>query len=174
MFAFLVYKENKADLYFIFALQILSVYMKHNQLSSNWTLLFNIFLPTLWLTFFGVFLIAVLQADKSKVDTSVNYLLYGLIFFVLIFLIIFKYTVFRLKRIDTDETHIYVTNYFKAARYPFQDIESIVKNKGILFSYGTLILKGKGVFGNKIVFLASSPRLEVFTLMHPEVKVIVG
>ena len=145
--------------------------MKNNQLSSNWTLLFKIFIPTLWLAFFGTFLIAVLQAEKTAKDTSVNYLLYGLILLVGIFLIVFRYTLFRLKRIDTDETHFYVSNYFKAARYPFIDIESISVTKGILFSYGTLKLKGKGIFGDKIPFLASKPRVEVFKLVNPNLKI---
>ncbi len=145
--------------------------MKNNQLSSNWTLLFRLFIPTLWFAFFGTFLIAVLRADKSQTDTSVNYLLYGLIFFVFAFLIIFRYTLFRLKRIDTDETHIYVSNYFKSARYLFRDIESITVSKGILFNYGTLNLRGRGIFGNKIIFLASSPRLEVFRLMNENIDI---
>lgn len=145
--------------------------MKNNQLSSNWTLLFRLFIPTLWFAFFGTFLIAVLRADKSQTDTSVNYLLYGLIFFVLAFLIIFRYTLFRLKRIDTDETHIYVSNYFKSARYLFRDIESITVSKGILFNYGTLNLRGSGIFGDKIIFLASAPRLEVFRLMNENVDI---
>ncbi len=145
--------------------------MKNNQLSSNWTLLFKIFIPTIWFAFFGTFLIAVLRADKSASDTTVNYLLYGLIFMVIAFLIIFWYTLFRLKRIDTDETHLYVSNYFKSARYPFYDIETINISKGIVFSYGTLTLKGPGIFGDKLIFLASKPRVEVFRLMHPEVAI---
>ena len=145
--------------------------MKNNQLSSNWTLLFRLFIPTLWFAFFGTFLIAVLRADKSQSDISVNYLLYGLFFFVFAFIIIFRYTLFRLKRIDTDDTHIYVSNYFKSVRYLFRDIESITVSKGILFNYGTLNLKGKGIFGDKIIFLASAPRLEVFRLMHQNIDI---
>ncbi len=138
------------------------------QLSSSWTLGFRIFFPTLWIAFFGTFLIALFTTGKPMVGPlDANYLRYGLLVFVAIFLFIFWKTVFRLKRVDADKDYIYVTNYFKNVRYPHVDIEKIEITKGILFQYGTLVLKGNGSFGNRILFLLSKKRLELFILENP-------
>ena len=139
------------------------------QLSSSWTLGFRIFLPTFWIAFFGVFFVTTLLTDKDQIgQMSMNGLRWGLLAFIAIFVLVFWKTVLRLKRIDADKEYIYVTNYFKNVRYPHADIEKIELSKGIIFNYGTLVLKGKGVFGSRILFLASRKRVEIFILENPQ------
>lgn len=139
------------------------------QLSTSWTLALRIFLPTLWLTFFGTFLISVLFTDKSTLgDLPVGALRLGLAIFIAIFLIVFWKTLFQIKRIDADKDYVYITNYFKNVRYPHADVEKIELSKGLIFNYATMFLKGKGTFGDRIVFLASRKRLELFLLENPE------
>ncbi len=141
------------------------------QLSSSWTLAFRIFFPTLWIAFFGTFLITLFMTDKPLVGPlSTNYLRYGLLVFVAVFIFVFWKTVFRLKRVDADKEYVYVTNYFKSLRYPHVDVEKIEVSKGFVFHYGTLVLKGEGSFGKRIVFLLSQKRLELFILENPHLK----
>ena len=141
------------------------------QLSSNWTMAFSIFFPTLWIAFFGTFLIAIILTDKSAVGTwSINSLRFGLTVFVGLFIFIFWKTLFRLKRVDADNTSVYITNFFKAVKYPHADIEKIEVDKGLIFTFGTVVLRGKGRFGQRVLFLCSSRRLEVFLEENPEIQ----
>ena len=139
------------------------------QLSSSWTLGFRIFLPTFWLAFFGTFFLTTLFTDKNQIgQMSMNGLRWGLLAFIGIFLFIFWKTVLRLKRVDADKTHVYVTNYFKNVGYKHEDVEKIELSKGIIFNYGTLVLKGAGRFGKRILFLASRKRVEIFIAENPQ------
>jgi hypothetical protein len=139
------------------------------QLSTSWTLALRIFLPTLWLTFFGAFLISVLFTDKSTLGgLPVGSLRIGLALFIAVFLFVFWKTLFQIKRIDADKDYVYITNYFKNVRYPHSDVEKIELAKGLIFNYATMFLKGKGTFGDRITFLASRKRLELFLLENPE------
>ena len=141
----------------------------NRQLSSSWTLGFRIFLPTFWIAFFGVFFVTTLLTDKNQIgQMSMNGLRWGLLIFISIFVFVFWKTVLRLKRIDADNEYVYVTNYFKNVRYPHADIEKLELSIGIILNYGTLVLKGKGVFGSNILFLASRKRIEIFMLENPQ------
>ena len=144
------------------------------QLSSNWTMVFRIFIPTLWLAFFGTFLISVLLSDKTSVGAvSLTSLKVGLTLFVALFAFIFWKTVFRLKRIDADGSFFYITNFFNAVSYPHVDIEKIELSKGIAFTFGTLVLKGSGRFGSRILFLCSRQRLAMFIAENPKLMDLV-
>jgi hypothetical protein len=141
------------------------------QLSTSWTLALRIFLPTLWLAFFGTFLVAVSFSDKGHIgDLPVSYLRLGLMVFIAVFAFIFWKTILKLRRIDADKEYVYVTDYFKNRRYLHSDVEKIELSTGFLFKYATLILKGTGAFGNRIVFLASRKRLELFLEENPLLK----
>lgn len=129
----------------------------------------RIFLPTFWIAFFGTFFLTTLFTDKNQIgQISMNGLRWGLLAFIAIFVLVFWKTVLRLKRIDADKEFIYVTNYFKNIRYPHMDIEKIELSKGIVFNYGTLVLKGKGRFGDRILFIASRKRVEIFIAENPQ------
>jgi hypothetical protein len=141
------------------------------QLSSNWTMAFSIFFPTLWIAFFGTFWMAIILTDKSAVGTwSIDSLRVGLGIFIATFILIFWKTLFRLKRVDADNESVYVTNFFKAVKYPHADIERIEVDKGLIFTFGTVVLRGKGRFGKRILFLCSRRRLDVFMEENPQIK----
>ena len=143
------------------------------QLSTSWTLALRIFLPTFWIAFFGTFFIVTLLTDKNQVgDMSMNGLRWGLLVFITVFALIFWKTVLRLKRIDGDNEAVFVTNYFKNVRYPHADVERIELSKGLVFNYGTLVLKGKGTFGDRILFVASRRRVEIFIAENPNVSLL--
>ncbi len=140
----------------------------NRQLSSSWTLGFRIFLPTFWLAFFGTFFLATLFTDKNQIgEISMNGLRWGLLAFISVFVFVFWKTVLRLKRIDADNESVYVTNFFTNVGYKHQYVEKIELSKGIVFNYGTLVLKDKGQFGDRILFLASRKRIEIFIEENP-------
>lgn len=141
------------------------------QLSSSWTLIFRIFFPTLWIAFFGVFTISVVFSSKTQIGgITTSGLGMGLLVFFFVFLFIFWRTVFRLKRIDATPEHVYVTNFFKNVRYKHAYVERVEVTKGILFHFGTLVLKEKATFGDRIPFIASKKRLEIFFEENPECR----
>ena len=144
------------------------------QLSSSWTLIVRLFFPTLWIGFFGTFFLSVLFTSKTQVGgLSTSNLGIGLGIFLALFLFIFYKTIFRLKRIDATSEFMYVTNYFKNVRYKHEYIQKIETSKGFLFSYGTLVLKEKALFGDRIPFIVSRKRLEIFLEENPELKILV-
>ena len=139
------------------------------QLSSNFTMMFRIFLPTLWISFFGTFWLATLLSHSENTGPfPTSGLRLGLTIFFFVFLLIFWKTVFRLKRVDADGEFVYVTNFLKSVRYPHQDVDKIEIEKGFVFMFGTLVLKGKGRFGDRILFLLSRRRLELFLSENPQ------
>lgn len=144
------------------------------QLSSSWTMIIRLFFPTLWIAFFGTFFISVLFTTKSQVGgLQTSSLGIGLGVFILIFLFIFYKTVFRLKRVDATPEYMYVTNYIKSVRYKHEYIEKIETSKGIFFNFGTLVLKEKATFGDRIPFILSKKRLEIFIEENPNLKLVV-
>ena len=80
------------------------------------------------------------------------------------------FTLMRLKRIEVGQEGVYVTNYFKNVRYPFSEIDGITTTSLVLFSVGTLHLKGKGSFGKSITFIPSPSRFYAFFEENPGLK----
>ena len=124
------------------------------RLSSNWTLFLKLFLPVFWIAFFSGFVIAAFVTDPQIAPQIANnkFRLQSVLF-VLAGIIFFAFTFFRLKRIDADDSHIYVTNYFKTYRYPVQDIEKITLYNHLILKAAHLKFKGKTSFGKKVIFI---------------------
>ena len=92
----------------------------------------------------------------------------GLAFFLLLGFLFFYFTVFRLKRIDINNEFVFISSYYTNVKYPIIDIDKIkVSDYGILH-LGKMTLKGKGVFGDKISFIASQRSLKKFLTENPE------
>ena len=138
--------------------------------SSTSTVFLKYFLPTIWTVFFGTLFVVILFAGHVRVgtmDSTVFKLIYGFCFLSIIALMYF--TIFKLRRVELDEEFVYVTNYIKTYRYPFNSIESIKK-----FHYGWWLiyrieLKEAGFFGKRITFLAKKKRLVTFLKDNPQV-----
>lgn len=63
----------------------------------------------------------------------------------------------------------YVSNYFKTYKLIYSDIEKIDIIPAGRLLIVTFILKAKGSFGKKIVFLASKNLYEIFLKENPEI-----
>lgn len=140
-----------------------------HQISSSWTLFNRIFFPTFFLVFFGVGNLAFWFVNFENYMMS-NLLFYRVLFMAmfLVGLIVFYNTSWKLKRIDIDDEFVYVSNYFKTARYSFDMIETIkekmsfTNNKSV---YITLVLPG--TFGQVIRFKPDKIRYEKFFKSNP-------
>jgi hypothetical protein len=130
------------------------------QVSSSWTLILKIFLPVLYIAFFGTFVMVVWFTQKIPASVSGNSFRITLTLILLVGLFLFYKTVFRLHRLDMDDTYLYVTNYWTHRRYLRSDIEQIQSEKIPFFRLGRLKLKGEGFFGNEILFLSKKILLD--------------
>jgi len=147
--------------------------MQTQSISSGWTLFLKLVLPIMWTTFFGTFVAVILFSEDGAYliaggmitpfiarVISLSFLLLGIFFFYWLFM--------RLKRVDVDNDFMYVTNYFKARRYPYHNIEKIVGNQYLMFRPVTVYFKEAGTFGKKITFL-SSKEFRKFLGKRPDV-----
>jgi hypothetical protein len=70
--------------------------------------------------------------------------------------------------VEADDFFVYVTDYFRTARYPFHNIEEIKTAAYPFFNLAYIRLKQRGIFGRKIWFIHKSEAFERVVLNHPE------
>jgi hypothetical protein len=139
------------------------------RISSNATLALKIFIPTIWVVFFGAFTLAFLIGKMYATPTLDNWFL-RLVWsagFLTIWLLI-RFTLWKLCRIDIDADFLYVSDYFKTARYPKHNIESISSQSYGLFRLGVVRYQVPGVFGKKSIFLENKGRITELWRALPE------
>lgn len=145
------------------------------RISSNATLFLKIFIPTIWLVFFGLFSIAVLISEVSYFGpVPALWMKTGLVAFLLLGFLFFYFTFFRLKRVELDELYVYASNYFKTARYPYHNVEKITERDLGLFHIVWIYLKVPGQFGKKLTFLLDESMLKDFLAKYPETAVSIA
>ena len=133
------------------------------RLSSNWTLFLKIFLPIFWISFFGGFAIAAFVSNKSEVPffTSKSFQL-KIVLFILMGIIFFAFTFFRLKRVDGEKGFVFISNYFRTYRYPVDTINEIVIYDHLIVKAAHLSFTGKSSMGQKIIFIPYMDNLPGF------------
>ena len=141
------------------------------RVSSNLTILFKLFIPTVWIVFFTTFTLALFLVDEQSLPflTSPVFKYPFLGLYVIFFLAIY-FTIMQLKRVEMGSDYYAVTNYFKSYRLYYEDILKIqiIPLGGLKLI--TIRLKAKGSFGDKITFLASKQLLDLFLDSQPDVK----
>ena len=142
------------------------------RISTNLTLFYKFFLPIFWTVFFGATTIAVMLmsfhtgAATLFDNISIPIFRIGTVFFFLTGVAFLYWAFFRLKRVERDEHFIYVTNYFKTARYPYHNIEQIEENDFLISTSVSIVLKKAGIFGKRITFIPSQKRYKKFKEEH--------
>ncbi|MDF1695589.1 MAG: hypothetical protein P1U56_07140 [Saprospiraceae bacterium] len=139
------------------------------RLSSNFTLFFKLFVPTGWVSFFGLFAVVIFlvdTTDKPLLGTT-EFRIGYLIFFV-VFLTLIYFTIFQLKRVEYEDGHIFATDYFKTITFPLENIVRISKMNLGIFTVVWLHLQSKGIFGKRIPFLAKRTNFKTFESNHPQ------
>ncbi len=140
------------------------------QVSSNLTLFLKIFIPTFYLVFFGAFVGTIWFAgydNFGKIDGDI--LRWASLFCYLAVTTIFLFTTMKLKRVEMDGQHLFVTNYFKHFRYSYDSIESIKEKEYPFVKIIQIRFKQTGSFGKKVSFLPSKSRFKAFLVSYPEV-----
>lgn len=116
---------------------------------------FKFFIPIVWTSFFGALMISIfLHSGMNRAIRSYSeWLPYGFLALFLLVIVSFYKTIWQLKRVEVDEYFIYVSDYFKTARYPYHQIDNIRETQFLGLSLVDILLKNKGIFGKKIFFL---------------------
>lgn len=132
---------------------------KTTHLSANSTLFWRVFVPIFGTVFLGA-LASVFwftPADELYLRTMsiTSVRLIVTLLFVSWLLLVYR-TVLRLLRVDANDVHLYVTNYWTTVRYPWIDVERIETVRRLGRRIVHIYLKAPGRFGAKISFLPGS------------------
>lgn len=140
------------------------------RVSSNLTFILKIIIPTIWTTFFGLFVIAFFTVDPEQAPILHNPVFkWGFLAGYLTFVGFLLLTFMRLLRVEYDAEAIYVTNYFKTVRYTWDSIDHIKSyNLGIV-KLISIRLRDKGQFGKKIRYIAARTRLQDILAETPSI-----
>ncbi len=127
-------------------------------ISSNKTLFWRIFIPVFGTVFFVGINTALLLISEENLYLSFPAIWARLtaILLLLIWLYLVKRSIWRLKRIDANETHLFVTNYWETVRYPWTDIAEIAETRRMGRRLVHFKLAAPGRFGQVISMLAGS------------------
>lgn len=138
------------------------------QLSSSTTLFWKIFLPAFWSAFLGAFIIGAFLVDEPyMLGFPTLFFKLFLIGILSLSLLYFKYNFINLKRIDANETHLFVSSYFKNYKYSYESIEKIaLKRKN--GNKAILAFVEPSSFGKEIPFLLSKRNMKKFLETYPE------
>jgi hypothetical protein len=127
-------------------------------LSSTSTLFWRLFVPVFSTMMFLVAFLAFWLIREEDLYLSfpaiyarltVTLMLLGWVFFL-------YRTIWKLRRVDASVTHLYVTDYWKTARYPWADVAKMTESRHLGRRIAHFHLKGSGIFGDKISFLPTS------------------
>lgn len=143
--------------------------METHRISSSATLLLLLMVPTLWAVFFGLFTLAMWIGGSDVTPLFSNPAIrWSVTVFYLFGLLLLRASFLRLKRIELDKDSIYITNFFKHARYSHESIEKMQKLNFGLFSILHIRLKEKGIFGQKIIALLAKSKFDQFMPLYPK------
>ena len=139
------------------------------RLSSNLTLFFKFFIPVFWLVFFGAFTAASLLYKYDHVgNIPASTFKIGVILFYLSGVIMFVFTLMKLVRVEANDSFVYVTNYFKAARYPFHNIEKFSERHFLSFLLVSIYFRQPGQFGKRVTFIATRKAYKMYWEQYSE------
>lgn len=140
------------------------------RLSSNWTLVLKIALPVFYISFFGLFVLAVFMVEKELWPLYLPSFRIGLVTTYILFILLLRYTVMRLRRVEYSGMDLIVSNYFKTYRYRVEDVEAIHTYNLLLIHLARVTLKTKGVWGRRIYFVAKTVNVETFMHQFPHFR----
>ena len=127
-------------------------------LSSNGTLFWRVFVPVFGTAFLGGMMLAFWLIDEENLYLPYPALWPRLLLLVLWlgWLFFIRRTLWRLKRVDADDTHLFVTNYWHTVRYPWYEVERIEEKKRLGRRVVNFWLRAPGRFGQILSFLPNS------------------
>lgn len=143
--------------------------MRHT-ISSAQTYLLKVILPVFWIGLFTALTIllfagggAFTDENGSAVDPSMKWTFLLVTIFGAAF---FYWTCIPLKRVEMDDTALYVSNYRTDITVPLRDVEEITENRWINIHPVTIHFYHDTEFGTSIVFMPKR-RWFAFFSSHP-------
>jgi len=127
-------------------------------LSSNATLFWRVFVPIFGTVFLSGMTTALLLLDEDNLYLPFPALwarISALVFLVAWVLLV-RRTIWRLKRVDANDTHLFVTNFWQTVRYPWSDVLNITESKRFGRKLVHFHLIAPGRFGKVISILPAS------------------
>lgn len=139
------------------------------RLSSNATLFLKIFLPVFWTTVIVLCnLVLWLGPQHYFGGLPLESLRWAFVLLLITGATTFWLLFWPLKRVEANEEYVYVSNYFKTARYRWdQDIAAFTEHSFLFLRFAVLQMKGRGTFGSSVRFVVSRKLLEDFREAHP-------
>ncbi len=140
------------------------------RVSSNLTLVLKIFLPTLWIAFFGLLTLAIFfsSGEENLLFGDWTFKL-GILGFFLVFLLFIYKTIMRLLRIEFAENAFSASNYFETHQYKYEDIEEIREYNLLFKTLVQIKMKGLTKYGRSLYFLKSKAWFNGFVESHPQI-----
>jgi len=128
-------------------------------LSSHLTLFWKIFVPIFGTVFLTGLLLAFLLMDADDFYISIMPMAAFRLFLLAIWCgwVYFMWrTLWRLRRVDADSLHFYVTDYWTTVRYPWENLSRMEETRRMGRRVVCFWLNVPGRFGQKISFLPSA------------------
>lgn len=125
--------------------------------SSSWTLTLKLLLPMFWFCFFGGMAIGLffVEDEVFREPLTPDTARLIMVSFVVSTLGLYYLTFRPIKWVALDETHVYVSNFFKSYQYTYDSIERIEETKVLFWNRITLHFHQSSQFGSSIVFFGS-------------------
>lgn len=140
------------------------------RLSSNMTLVLSIAFPCIYLSFFGLFILSIFLIDTNIALLNSSVFRGSCITIYILFIGLLYLTVWRLRRFEYHDKHLYVSNYFKNYRYPISSVASVNELDFLIFKIIKLTLIEKGVWGKNMYFLPKMSNYKNFISTYPHLK----
>ncbi len=132
---------------------------KIRMISSNTTLFWRIFMPFFGTMVISCFTVAFIYTPDDDMSLPFVPVIGWKIFIGLLWALWIYFVwraLWRFKRIEADDTHIYVSNYWTTVRYPREEVARWEEKKRLGRRVVNMWLKAPGRFGQKISFLPGS------------------
>jgi len=140
-----------------------------NQVSTNLTLLYRLFIPVFFTVFVGATTVFLwMHPQQYYGGLRGDYLRIGVTVLFVLGLLLFAFSVWRLRRVEMSKEWIYVTDYFRQARYPWDNVDFVKETPIGIFTIVSIYLSNPGRFGRRITFLASVSRWRIFKEEFPD------
>jgi hypothetical protein len=124
-------------------------------LSSNGTLFWRVFVPVFCTVFLTGLTVVFWVTDVDELYLPAPaWAIRALVTLVWVgWLLFVRRTLWRLKRVEADDSHVYVTNYWATVRYPWEDVERLEEKTRLGRRVVNMYLRAPGRFGSIISFL---------------------
>ena len=142
--------------------------MEEIRVSSSWTLFYKVFLPTVWIAFFGALMLFIVFMDGMGAVSAHIWIKLGILLFFLTGLAMLWFTLMDLKRVEMAKDSFYVTNYFKTYKYSYRSLKEVKDRDLLVMHITTFKFIDKTAFGRKIFFIQRRKVWTDFLEANPE------